>query len=97
MSYSYVVSVAEDLVIEDLRNGEQVVIPMTAFRLEPASGVYRERELVAEHVGFKVRIPIVMEFDMDGCIESAVSSLKTAIRLLETESPLKSIHETEPA
>lgn len=93
MSYRYVVPILskeQHLVVEDLRTGDKFAIPLSRFKLEPASGVYRERELVAEHVGFKVRIPIVMRHDMDGCIESAMVDLKTAIRLLETENPLKS-------
>lgn len=98
MSYRYVVPMLSEkhLVVEDLRNGDKFTIPLSAFKLEPASGVYRERELVAEHVGYRVRIPIVMEFEMAGCIESAMGDLKTAIRLLETKNPLKSVHEVKP-
>ena len=98
MSYRYLVPTISKLVVtvEDLRNGDKFAIPLSEFSLEPASGVYRERELVAEHVGFKVRIPVVMEMDMDGYIDSAKDNLKTAIRILETENPLKSVHEAEP-
>ena len=45
---------------------------------------------MTDHLGFRVSIPIVMELDMDGYINGAKDNLKTAIRILETENPLKS-------
>ena len=95
MNYKYVVDIhdGQSVVVEDLRDGSKVEVPTLRFAHVPASAKHRERHLVAEARGFRITIPIVMEHDMTPYISGAKDNLETAIRILNTENPLKSLKE----